>query len=123
MEDSASFYKRILQKQNWLAERAKPYPDKFMKDVLVPPEFLRPYTIGCSSSISTFRTFHGEPRPFDARHLTYPTPDPTEKALDKPKKVDEYDMAKRAADKGKALASETVGCTTAPRRPGALRIQ
>ena len=49
-------------------------------------------------------------------------PDPTEKASDEPKKAAEYDRAKRVADKGKAPASETVGRTTAPRHPNALRI-
>ena len=52
-----------------------------------------------------------------------PDPDPTKKASGEPKKADEYDRAKRAADKGKAPASETMGRTIAPRRPDALRIQ
>lgn len=51
-----------------------------------------------------------------------PKLDPTEKALDEPKKADEDDMTNRAADKGKAPASDTIGHTSAPRRPGALRI-
>lgn len=43
-------------------------------------------------------------------------PDPTEKATDELKKADEYDGAKRAADKGKTPAIEIVSHTNAPRR-------
>ena len=37
--------KRIMQKRKWLAERAKPYPDKSMKDVPVPPQFPVPQCV------------------------------------------------------------------------------
>lgn len=37
MKDSTNMYKRIMQKHKRLAERAKPYPDKFMKAAPISP--------------------------------------------------------------------------------------
>ena len=67
------------------------------------------------------------------KHWKPYVPDPIEKAPEEPMKAGwwwrtpeeevEYGRAERATDKGKAPASETGNCPSAPRHPGALHIE